>query len=135
MNENDIWNVDTCELEKTKSKMFATTFLVVIGVLILLVIIGFISTKSAFKELQKRTYYVVDINENNKTEIISLIKNIEVEYCESMYKIEYLKLFPDDGSGKIYCNDVDNISFGVYDSANDSEFVHYIIENGIRERR
>lgn len=135
MNENDIWNDDTCELEKTKSKMFAITFLVVIGVLILLVIIEFISTKSFFKELQKKTYYVVDINENNKIEIISLLKNIEVEYCESMYKIEYLKLFPDDGSGKIYCNDVDNISFGVYDSTNDNKFAHYIIENVIRERR
>lgn len=135
MNQNDIWNDDTYEFEKTKSKMFSITFLVVIGVLILLVIIGFISTKSFFKESQKNTYYVVDVNENNKNEIISLLKNMEVEYCESMYKIEYIRGFPDDGSGKIYCNDVDNISFGVYDSTYDSEFAHYIIENGIRERR
>ena len=115
--------------------MFSITFLVVIGILILLVIIGFISTKSFFKELQKKTYYVVDVNENNKNEIISLLKNIEVEYCESMYKIEYTRGFPDDSSGKIYCNNVDNISFGVYDSTYDSEFVHYILENSIRERR
>lgn len=135
MNENDIWHYDTYEFEKTKSKMFSITLLVVIGVLILLVIIGFVSTKSFFKELQKKTYYVVDINENNKAEIISLFENMEVEYCETMYKIEYMRGFPDDGSGKIYCNDVDYISFGVYDSTYDSEFVHYILEKGIRERR
>lgn len=135
MNDNDIWNDDTYEFEKNKNKMFSITFLVAIGVLFLLVIIGFILIKSFFKELQDNTYYVVAVNENNKNEIISLLKIIDVDYCESMYKIEYLKLFPNDGSGKIYCNDADNISFGVYDSTNDSEFVHYILEKGIRERR
>ena len=117
-----------------KGKIIAITTLSVICVVIIFIVIGVISIKSIFNEMTKHKYYVLEINNNNKDEIIFLLENEEKEYCESIYKIEYEQLFPNDKSAKIYCKDEENIEFVIPDS-NDSELANYIFENGVAGKR
>lgn len=128
-NEND-------EEIKAKGRMIAITTLSVIGAIIIFVIIGIFFVKSFFTELVKSENYVLEINNNNnnkdKDKIIELLKNENQKYCDSIYKIEYRQLFPNDQDVKIYCKDEDNINFGIYDT---SELITYIHNNGTLERR
>ena len=128
-------NYDISEEEvRAKGKIIATTVFIVIGVFVIFIIIGIISIKMFFNNLTKQQYYVLDVNSNNKDKVISLLENEEFEYCESIYKIEYLQQFPDGKSAKIYCENEEDIKFEIYDNKV-NELAKYIYENGIDEKR
>ena len=128
-------NYDISEEEvRAKGKIIATTVFVVIGVFVIFIIIGIISIKMFFNNLTKQEYYVLDVNSNNKDKVISMLENEEFEYCESIYKIEYLQQFSDGKSAKIYCENEEDIKFEIYDNKV-NELAKYIYENGIDEKR
>lgn len=125
------------EAIKAKGKMVAITTLSVIGVIIVFIILGIFIIKSFFSELSKKYYYTLEINDNNRNQIIRLFEEENVydpHYCSSMYKIEYAKSFPDGTSYTIYCKDEDNIHFGI-DKVEEDKLQSYIYENGTVESR
>ena len=125
---------DEEEIIKTKSKMYTITILSVIGLIILSITIFVFSIKSFFNDISKHKYYVLDINTENKDKIISLLKEENIKYCESIYKIEYEQLFPNDKSAKIYCQNEKDIEFSIYGNK-ESQLANYIYNNGILERK
>lgn len=115
------------EEDKVKGNIIAVTTLSIIGVIIIIIITIIIIVSSFFEDLSKDVYYTLDVNENNREQIISLLKQENKKYCESIYKIEYTQLFPNDKSAKIYCRNEDDIEFGIYDN-NPSELANFIHE-------
>ena len=122
------------EEDKVKGNIIAVTTLSIIGVIIIIIITIIIIVSSFFEDLSKDVYYTLDVNENNREQIISLLKQENKKYCESIYKIEYTQLFPNDKSAKIYCRNEDDIEFGIYDN-NPSELANFIHENGKNKKR
>lgn len=120
--------------EETKSKvhMVAITTLSVIGAVIVFILICVMSVKSFIDDLSMHKYYVLEINKENKNQVISLLKGENQKYCESIYKIEYEQLFTGDKSGKIYCQNEEDIFLNISD---DSSIADYIYKNGIIEKR
>lgn len=125
---------DEEEIIKTKSKMYTITILSVIGVIILFITIFVFSVKSFFNDASKHKYYVLDVNTENKDKIIFLLKEENIKYCESIYKIEYEQLFPNDKSAKIYCRNEKDVEFTISDNK-ESQLANYIYNNGILERK
>ena len=125
---------DEEEIVKNKSKMYTITILSVIGVIILFINISVFSVKSFFNDVSKHKYYVLDVNTENKYEIISLLKEENIKYCESIYKIEYEQLFPNDKSAKIYCQNEKDVEFSISDNK-ESQLANYIYNNGVLERK
>ena len=130
----------TEEEVRTKGKMIAITTLSVIGILVIVVIISILSVKSFFNNLAKHEYYILEINDDNRDEIINLLEQekenmfYNSHYCSSMYKIEYTNLFPDGTDYTIYCKDEENISFSI-DKAGEDKLQNYIYKNGTTESR
>lgn len=124
------------EKEKINLKIWLCTISILILVAGITLFIYSIhsSIKSLGNDLSIHTFYVVEIEFNNKNEIISFLEKENRNYCESMYKIEYESLFPNDYSSKIYCIDEDDISFGISDNER-SDLIKYIHDNGIIEKR
>ena len=125
---------DEEEIIKTKSKMYTITILSVIGFIVLSITIFVFSIKSLFYDVSKHKYYVLDINTENKDKIIYLLKEENIKYCESIYKIEYEQLFPNDKSAKIYCRNEKDVEFTISDNK-ESQLANYIYNNGILERK
>ena len=125
---------DEEEIIKTKSKMYIITILSVIGFIILSITIFVFSIESFFNDVSKHKYYVLDINIENRDKIISLLKEENIKYCESIYKIEYEQLFPNDKSAKIYCQNEKDEEFSIYDNK-ESQLANYIYKNGVLERK
>jgi len=125
---------DEEEIIKTKSKMYTITILSVIGVIILFITIFVFSVNSFFNDASNHKYYVLDVNTENKDKIISLLKEENIKYCESIYKIEYEQLFPNDKSAKIYCRNEKDVEFTISDNK-ESQLANYIYNNGILERK
>ncbi len=125
---------DEEEIIKTKSKMYTITILSVIGFIVLSITIFVFSIKSLFYDVSKHKYYVLDINTENKDKIIYLLKEENIKYCESIYKIEYEQLFPNDKSAKIYCQNEKDVEFSIYDNK-ESQLANYIYNNGVLERK
>lgn len=69
---------------KTKSKMYVITTISIICVIIIFVGLTIFSFKSIFTEFEKHKYYIAEVNDNNKEEIISLLNNENIEYCGSI---------------------------------------------------
>ena len=107
---------DEEEIIKTKSKMYIITILSVIGFIILSITIFVFSIESFFNDVSKHKYYVLDINIENRDKIISLLKEENIKYCESIYKIEYEQLFPNDKSAKICCQNEKDVEVKIYDN-------------------
>lgn len=122
------------KLLKLKSKMYTITILSVIGFIVLSITIFVFSIKSLFYDVSKHKYYVLDINTENKDKIIYLLKEENIKYCESIYKIEYEQLFPNDKSAKIYCQNEKDVEFSIYDNK-ESQLANYIYNNGVLERK
>ena len=125
---------DEEEIIKTKSKMYIITILSVIGFIILSITIFVFSIESFFNDVSKHKYYVLDINIENRDKIISLLKEENIKYCESIYKIEYEQLFQNDKSAKIYCQNEKDVEFSIYDNK-ESQLANYIYKNGVLERK
>lgn len=121
------------EQMKVKGKMVAITTLSVIGFIIIFIMIGMVIIKSFFTDFGKHQYHVVKVNNDNKENIISLLENENLKYCESIYKIEYERVFTGDIISKLYCQKEDNILLSIYD--NESQLIQYIDEHGSVERR
>lgn len=117
------------EIIKTKGKMYAITTLSIIGIIILFLVIGIYFIKSTVNDFfkYKENYYSLDITSDNKEPIISLLKTKEINYCESLYKIEYIYSFPHREEITIYCKKEQNIN--LYTDNNDN-LVEYIKNNG-----
>ena len=124
------------EKEKTKLKIWLCTIsiLILVAGIILFIYSIYASIKSLGNDLLIHNFYTIEIDFNKKNEIISILEKENRNYCESMYKIEYESLFPNDYNAKIYCMDEDNISFGVADNEH-SNLIKYIHDNGIIEKR
>lgn len=129
------------EKEVVKAKMYAITTLSVIGVIIIIIIAGYLSIKSYFDSLftTKTVYFVLNVDDSNRDRIIELFANekeniYNQNYCDSIYKIEYHHLFPDGTDYTMYCKDEENISFSI-DKVGEDTLATYIHENGMRETR
>ena len=114
-------------------------FVVIIPVIfiVLIITVSSIFTSSNIKYMEK--FYILDVNNKNKSIIINLIEqekeNISSNsklYCDSLYRIEYYNMFPDGTHYTIYCNDEENINFGI-DKIGDDVLKKYIYENGFTE--
>lgn len=117
------------ETVKTKGKMYAITTLSIIGIIIVFFVIGIYFIKSISNEVFKyrENYYSLDINDDNKDQIVSLLKTKKIDYCESLYKIEYIYSFPHREEVTIYCKNDKDVN--LYTDNND-ELVKYIKDNG-----
>lgn len=121
------------EIQKYKKNGKITIF--IICGLIMVLVLCFIIFKSFIVELSKKDYYHIDITENNRNKIIELLEERNIEYCESIYKIEFMQNFPDDKSGEIYCLDKKNIYFIIDDSTMKNDLVDYIKNNGVHTKK
>ena len=114
--------------------------LIIIGVVVISSIIVILSIYKMFTSPISRKYYVLDVINSNKEEIIKLYeeetKNDKYikKYCDSIYRIEYYIGFPDGTSYTMYCKDEDNISFDI-DKTGVDNLAKYICENGYTEKR
>ena len=117
------------EIIKTKGKMYAITTLSIISIIILFFVIGLYFIKSFCNDFfkYKENYYSLDITNNNKEQIISFLKAKEIDYCESLYKIEYIYSFPHREEITIYCKNEQNVN--LY-TDNNNDLVEYIKNNG-----
>ena len=121
------------EIVKTKSKMY-------VGVIILFILIFMFSINSTINDFSKKTYYVLDVTNKNKNEVIELLEQEKENmfynnnYCDSMYKIEYYNMFPDGTDYTIYCKEEDNINFGI-DKVGEDTLATYIKNQGYIEKR
>lgn len=128
------------EIVKTKSKMYVITTFSVIGVIILFILIFIFSINSTINDFSKKTYYVLDVTNKNKNEVIELLEQEKENmfynnnYCDSMYKIEYYNMFPDGTDYTIYCKEEDNINFGI-DKVGEDTLATYIKNQGYIEKR
>lgn len=121
------------EIQKCKKKVKITIF-IICGLIIVLVLC-FILFKSYIVEFSKKDYYYIDITEDNRSKIIELLEERNIEYCESIFKIEFMQNFPDDKSGEIYCSDEKNIYFVISDSTIKNGLVDYIKNNGVHTKK
>lgn len=126
-------NFEAEEVEKTKGKMYALTILSVITAIVVLGVMSIFSLKELFDNLDKHKYYVILVNDSNKAEIIDLLNAEKIDYCQSMYKLEYETVFTGDIFSKIYCKNEDDILLSIYN--NESELIQYIYQNGTVEKR
>lgn len=117
------------ETVKTKGKMYAITTLSIIGIIIVFFVIGIYFIKSISNEVFKyrENYYSLYINDDNKDQIVSLLKTKKIDYCESLYKIEYIYSFPHREDVTIYCKNDKDVN--LYTDNND-ELVKHIKDNG-----
>ena len=126
------------ETAKTKGKLYAMTILAVVGVLIVVILSIENFTSQMGKTLTEQTYYYVEINDPNRTEIMNLLVaekgSDEQFYCDTMYKIEYVAMFPDGTFYTIYCQEQPNINFSI-DKVGDDSLKDYIYHNGKMEKR
>lgn len=121
------------EIQKCK-KIGKITIFIICG-LIMVLVVCFILFKSFIVELSKKDYYYIDITEDNKSKILELLEERNIEYCESIYKIEFVQNFPDDKSGEIYCSDEKNIYFVIDDSTIKNDLVDYIKIKGVHTKK
>lgn len=127
----EIEELDVFETENIKSKNIAITIIIIFSVIILFAIAGILFIKEAKRKLSQKTYYVLDINKNNKQTIISMLKDEEIKYCDSITKIEYYNA-AHSTFGEIYCDTEENMNLDVEDG---SKLIHYIFENGYTVKR
>lgn len=109
--------------------------LTIIAIIVILVITIIISIYKMFTSPIPRKYYVLDVTDNNKEEVIRLYEKdtkYNKKHCDSIYKIEYFNSFPDGSDYIIYCRDEDTISFSTDDAY---LLAKYIRENGYTEKR
>lgn len=122
------------EVVETTSKMYAITMLSVLIIFIFLVCVVIWAIKESVSDILKNNYHVLEVNEENKDIVISILKEEELKYCDSIYKIEYSRLFKGGKEFTIYCEDEDDIIFKrPYKERSNIE--SYINENGLMERR
>ncbi len=121
------------EKEKTKVKiwMYILIIFVSVGGVVWFIYSIYLSFKALGEDLSKNTYHVLELTDDTKKEIVTILENENKNYCESMYKIEWNHIFPHGTNIKIYCKDTENIIF----NSSDSEMLKYINDNGIIERR
>ena len=109
-------------------------------VIILFILIFMFSINSTINDFSKKTYYVLDVTNKNKNEVIELLEQEKENmfynnnYCDSMYKIEYYNMFPDGTDYTIYCKEEDNINFGI-DKVGEDTLATYIKNQGYIEKR
>ena len=128
-------NLDEEEVIR-KGNRLGWIILVIITVVVISSIIVIMSIYKMFTSPIPKTYYILEINDNNKEEIIKLYEEEtnNKEYCDSIYKIEYYIGFPDGTSYTMYCRYEDNISFNI-DKAGVDNLAKYIRKNGYTEKR
>ena len=121
------------EKEKTKAKiwMYILIIFVSVGGVVWFIYSIYLSFKALGEDLSKNTYHVLELTDDTKKEIVTILENENKNYCESMYKIEWNHIFPHGTNIKIYCKDTENIIF----NSSDSKMLKYINDNGIIERR
>lgn len=114
---------------KTKGKIIVVTTLSIIGAIIILFIMCVHFIKSLTIEIlnHRENYYSLNINDSNRSEIMSLLESKDTSYCESMYKMEYINSFPHSQSIVIYCKDEKDIHLR---EDSNSELMEYIQDNG-----
>lgn len=132
-------NIDEDKVIKSGNRL-GWIVLIIIGIVVISSIIVIMSIYKMFTSPIPRKYYVLDVNDNNKEEVIQLFENEKEnifrteKYCESIYKIEYYNTFPHGTDYTMYCTNEENISFGLNASGIDS-LAKYIRENGYTEKR
>ena len=123
-----------------KGNRLGCIVLIIIGIVVISSIIVIVSIYKMFTSPIPRKYYVLDVNDNNKEEVIQLFENEKEnifrteKYCDSIYKIEYYNTFAHGTDYTMYCMNEENISFGLNTSGINS-LAKYIRENGYAEKR
>lgn len=132
-------NLSDKEIALKKEKYTIIAFSI-IGTIILFAIICIFSVKLLFNATSMKKYYVLNVTNKNKNEVIKLF-NQEKEnifytknYCDSIYKIEYYNGFPDGTNYVMYCKDENNIEFSI-DKVGKDTLKAYIYDNGYIEKR
>ena len=132
MNKFDEFDeLDEYEVEKIKRNNIAITVIAICFVIVVFCIAGILFIKEAKKKLSLHTYYVLDIDKNNKQNIISLLEEEDIKYCVSITKIE-LYHSVHNAFGHIYCRNEETIDISFND---DSDLVKYIHKNSYVEKR
>ncbi len=125
------FNDEEDNIKRTEENVKTVALFVVIIPIIFIITIF---TNSNLKYME--TFYILDVNNENKSTIINLIEqekdNIGSNsklYCDSLYRIEYYNMFPDGTHYTIYCKDEENVNFGI-DKVGKDVLKNYIYENG-----
>ena len=126
--------VETEEEIKTKGKMVAITTIVSYVVVIGFIFCLFSSVRSCVKDSNKKTYYILEVNEENKSEVIDLLKSENRKYCESINKIQYSRFYTKGYDVYLFCSNEDKINF-IIRHEESSKIIDYINEKGTIERR
>lgn len=133
-------SLDKEEIIKSGNRL-GWIILTIITVIVIIFTIITISIYKMFTPPTPRKYYILDVNDKNKKEVIKLFEEEKEnifgteDYCDSIYKIEfYIGFFSDIIDYTIYCKNEDNISFDI-DSLDADNLSKYIRENGYTEKR
>ena len=121
------------ETENTKIKIWIYILIIIVSLstIVWFMFSIYLSFKSLGEDLSKNTYHILDITQDNKNEVISILEKENIDYCKSMYKIEWYHRFPHGTPITIYCKDNDNIRLNI----SESNLIKYIDTNGTTERR
>lgn len=121
------------EEKKIKLKIWIYTLIIFVSVggVAWFIFSIYLSFKTLGEDLSKNTYHILELTDDNREKIISILEREDIDYCKSIYKIEWFHRFPHGTPITIYCKDTDNIRFNV----SESELIKYIDVNGTTERR
>lgn len=121
-----------------KGKRIANITFIIIGIVVSLIIISIFLIKNI---LESKEYFVLEVNDKNRDKVLELLNNEKENmsykndyYCNSIYKIEFFRLFPDGTNYTIYCKNEENINFDI-DKVGIDTLEKYIYENGKKEIR
>lgn len=126
--------VETEEEIKTKGKMVAITTIVSFIVVVGFVFYLFSSIRACAKDSNKKTYYILEVNKENKNEVIDMLKSENRKYCESINKIQYSRFFTKGNDVYLYCSNEENINFTIRNEES-RKLIDYISEKGTIERK
>ena len=119
---------------KTKSWIYVLIIFISVGGIAWFIYSIYLSFKAFGEDLSKNTYHVLELTDDNREKVISILNKEDRDYCESIYKIEIQSLFPNDYYATVYCNNQSDIKYSIA-SHDNSELIKYIDENGTTERR
>lgn len=109
---------------KAKIVIVITTLLAITCV----IVFSIITAKKVFKDFFSSRYYVLNVTNDNRKEVILLLEEEKIDYCNSINKIEYLK--DHNHHITIYCGNGKIQNFDVTNKITD-----YIYYNGHKEKR
>ena len=117
--------------KENKNKIYI--YISIIGIiLIILIILALCKIVYIIIDFNYIKYYYLEINDNNRSKIEELLTKENINYCNSMYKIEYYNVGLNYPKINIYCTNEPNITFS---SKHKDELNNYLYSQGKIEKR